>query len=176
VLQMLGHDIEDVALALRHLQRNLAGKSPDAALELSHSGLASVAADDGLQSFVCYVDLLFTKPGLSYLPGNQIPLGDVQFLLLAIAGEPDDFHSISQSRRNWAQLIRRRDEEDSRQVERQVDIVIPEREVLRGIEYLEKRRSRIASEVHPELVDFIQHHHRIIDRRAAQRLNDAAGH
>ena len=53
------------------------------------------------------------------------------------------------------------DEEHLRQVERQIEIVIAEVVVLLGIEHLEQRRLRIAAEIGADLVDLVDHHHRI---------------
>jgi hypothetical protein len=67
-------------------------------------------------------------------------------------------------------------EKDLRQIKRQIEIVIAERVVLLGIENLEQRRSRIATIVVTELVDLVQHQHRVIHPGAPDRLNDPAGH
>src|SRR6266699_1937471 len=88
----------------------------------------------------------------------------------------DYFHAVAQRWWNRAQLIRGADKESLRQVERQIEIVIRERVVLFGIENFEQRSRRIAAIVRAELVDFVEHHHRIVHAGAANRLNDAAGH
>ena len=64
-----------------------------------------------------------------------------------------------------------------RQIERQIQIVIDERVVLRRIEHLEHRRRRIAARTAARhLVDLVDHQHRILHRHAAQRLDDQPGH
>ena len=45
-----------------------------------------------------------------------------------------------------------------------------------GIEHLEQRRRRIAAEVVAELVDLVEHEHRVAGLGAAQALDDLAGH
>ena len=69
-----------------------------------------------------------------------------------------------------------RDEEHSRQVERHVEVVVAERVVLLGVEHLEQRRRRVAAEVAAELVDLVEHEHRVAGARAAAGPHDLAGH
>src|SRR4030095_14120559 len=57
-----------------------------------------------------------------------------------------------------------------------MQMVIPEREVLSGIENFQKRRSRIASEIHSQLIHLVQHHYRIVVACSTGRLNNSAGH
>src|SRR5207237_2712708 len=49
-----------------------------------------------------------------------------------------------------------------------------ERPVLLGVEHFEQRRRRIAPEVHPELVDLVEHEDRVLRPRASQPLDDLA--
>ena len=81
----------------------------------------------------------------------------------------------SSGRRNRVGDVGRRDEQHLRQIELDVEIVIPERVVLRRIEHLEQRRRRIAAPVGAELVDLVQHDHRVHRARVAQRAHEAAG-
>ena len=121
----------------------------------------------GLQSFIGEFDLLFGEPGRLQLLRNQIAPGDLLFLLLAVAGEPQDFHAIQQRLRNGIERIRRCDEQHLRQIERQVQIVIAERLVLLRIEHLEQCRGRIATEIAAQLVHFVEQQHRIHARPRA---------
>src|SRR5262249_39820954 len=52
---------------------------------------------------------------------------------------------------------------------------IHKHEVLLGIEHFEKRRTRVAAEVHRHLVDFIQHEDRVTGPGLLHHLNDLAG-
>jgi hypothetical protein len=56
-----------------------------------------------------------------------------------------------------------------------VEIVILERVVLFRIEHLEQRRTRVATEVRAELVDFVEQQHGISPRRLLHHLNDLTG-
>ena len=51
------------------------------------------------------------SPCSSSWRGTRYRLRDVQLLLLAVAGERDDFHPVEQRRMNRAELVRRRDEQ-----------------------------------------------------------------
>ena len=48
---------------------------------------------------------------------------------------------------------------------RDLEVVVGERVVLLGVEHLEQRRRGIAAEVVPELVDLVEHEHRVVRTR-----------
>ncbi len=54
--------------------------------------------------------------------------------------------------------------------------MIAKRVVLLRIKNLEQRRGWIAAIVVAEFVDFVEHQHRIVHARAANRLDNAARH
>ena len=62
----------------------------------------------------------------------------------------------------------------SREVELDVEVVVAERVVLRGVEDLEQRRARIAAPVGADLVDLVEHDHRVHRPSVAQRAHQAA--
>ena len=68
-----------------------------------------------------------------------------------------------------------RDEQHARQVDVDLEVVIAERVVLRRIEHFEQRRRRIALEAGADLVDLVEHEHRVHRAGLLQRLHDAAG-
>src|SRR5687767_461300 len=90
--------------------------------------------------------------------------------------KPDDFHAVAQRRRDWSKLVCRRNKENSRKIKRQIEIVIAESVVLLRVQDLKQGRCRIATIVVAELVDLVQHQHRIVHTRTADRLNDPARH
>ena len=81
---------------------------------------------------------------LGHLPRQQVLAGDVELLLLAVAGQLDDLHAVEQRRMNGAQLVRRGDEQHPRQIDRDLEVVVAERVVLRRVQHLEQRRGRVA--------------------------------
>ena len=70
--------------------------------------------------------------------------------------------------------VRRADEQHLRQIERHVEIVVAERVVLLRVQRLEQRRGRVAAEVAAQLVDLVEHDHRVVGFGAANALDDLA--
>ena len=102
-------------------------------------------------------------------------LGDLHLLLLGVPGDPDDLHAITQRRADRLGDVRGRDEQDLREVVRDLEVVVAELPVLLRIEDLEQRCGRIAAEVRAHLVDLVEHDHRVARARRAHRLDDPAG-
>ena len=95
---------------------------------------------------------------------------------MRVAGELDHLHAVEQRRRHRVELVRGGDEEDVREVERQVQVVVAEGRVLLGVEHLEHRARRVAAEVRAHLVDLVDHQHRVVRAGVAHRADDRAGH
>src|SRR3989442_4190281 len=110
------------------------------------------------------------------LTRNEIAARDVQLLLLAIPGQGNDLRAIEKRRVNRAELIGGRDEQHARQVDVDLEVMIAKRVVLRWIEHLQQPRGRIALKPGADLVDLVQHEHRIHHPGLLERLHDAAGH
>jgi hypothetical protein len=108
------------------------------------------------------------------LAAHQVAARDLDLLLLGVAGELDDLHAVAQRPGDRVELVRGRDEQHLRQVERHAEVVVAERRVLLGIEHLEQRRGRIALDAAAELVDLVEHQHRVARAGLAQRLDDVA--
>src|SRR5207302_758152 len=99
-------------------------------------------------------------------------LGNADLLPLRVAGDADDLHAVAQ---RWADRLRDvggRDEEHLRQVVRHLEVVVAELAVLLGIQNLEQRGRRIAAEVGADLVDLVEHDHRVARAGGAHRLDD----
>ena len=108
------------------------------------------------------------------LARHQVALGDLELLLLGVARELDHLHPVAQRRRDRVELVRGGDEQDLRQVERQVEVVVAEAGVLLGVEHLEHRAGRVAAEVGAHLVDLVDHQHRVVGAGVAHRADDRA--
>ena len=76
--------------------------------------------------------------------------------------------------RHRLELVRRADEEDVREVERQVQVVVAEGRVLLRVEHLQHRARRVAAEVGAHLVDLVDHQHRVARAGVAHRADDRA--
>ena len=115
-------------------------------------------------------------PVLVELLRDQVAPRDLHLLFVGVAAEVQDLHAIAKRGRNGIRLVRGRDEHHVREIERQVHVVIAERVVLLRIEDLEKRRRRIAAEVLSELVELVDHEHRVVRPRLLQTLDHAPWH
>jgi hypothetical protein len=98
----------------------------------------------------------------------------VHLLLFAVALQGNDLHPILKRRRNRIQHVGGTDEEHLRQVERNIQVVVPECVVLLRIERLEQRRRRVATEIPSQFVHFIEHDHGVVGFRPANALDDLA--
>ena len=107
------------------------------------------------------------------LLGDEELAGDHHLFIAGVAGDFQDLQSVPQRRRDRVQDVGGGDKHDLGQVERHFQIVIAEGVVLLGVQHLEQRRAWIAPEVMPELVDLVEHEHRIVGARALHALNDA---
>ena len=107
--------------------------------------------------------------------GREEPPGDLDLLLLGVAGELEHFHAVAERLRDRVQHVGRADEHHVRQVVLDVEVVIQERVVLFGVEHFEQRRRRVAAEVHRHLVDFVEQEHRVHRAGLLHHLDDLAG-
>ena len=158
------------------LARPFAGHPPDGAFEFAHTRFPRVAADDAGKPGVVEGESVLLQPGVVALARNEVAPRDFQLLEFAVAGELQHLHAIQQRARDAFQRVGGGDEERFGEIERQIQVVVAELLVLRWVQNLHQRRGRIAPEVSPELVDFVQHQHGIAHPGAAHRLQDAAGH
>ena len=143
-------------------------------LQLAHAGLARVVAHDVAHRVLGKLDLLRRDAVFLDLARNQVAEGDVHLLLFAVALQRDDLHAVEQRRRHRVEHVGRADEQHLRQIERHVEVVVAERVVLLRVQRLEQRRGRIAAEVAAQLVDLVEHDHRVVGFGAANALDDLA--
>ncbi len=147
----------------------------DLALEIAQPGLAGVLAGDLEDPRVGDLELQLLEPVLAQHLRDQVALGDLELLEIGVAREPDHLHAVAQRRRHRVEVVGGGDEQHLRQIERHVEVVVHERVVLRRIEHLEQRRRRIAVEIHGQLVDLVQHEHRVPGAGAADPADDVPG-
>src|SRR6516164_4776734 len=100
---------------------------------------------------------------------------DLHFLVLGIASDADDLHAVHQRRRD-IERVRRGDEHHAGEIVVDLEVVVVERVVLLGVEHLEQRRRRIATEVRTYLVDLVEQEQWIRGLGLAHQLDDFAGH
>src|SRR4029077_9907804 len=63
----------------------------------------------------------------------------------------------------------------AREIDVDLEVMIAERVVLRGVEHLEQRRGGVALIADADLVDFVENETRIHGAGLLERLNDASG-
>ena len=120
-------------------------------------------------------DLLGVQPVVLELTRDDVAARDMELVLLGVAGQPDDLHAVAEGWGHGVQDVGGRDEEDLRQVEGEIDVVVREGVVLRWIQHLEQCRSGVAPQILPQLVDLIEHEHGIPSADLLQRLDDPPG-
>ena len=156
--------------------RHLAGQPADLALELPHARLARVAGDRRGERLVGHHELAVREPRLGELPREQEAAGDLELLLLGVAGELHDLHAVEERPRDVLDEVGGRDEQHLGEVERHAEVVVGEGVVLRRVEHLEQRRRRVALVRDAELVHLVEEEDGVRRAGLLHPLDDAARH
>src|SRR4029077_8770193 len=88
----------------------------------------------------------------------------------------DYFHPVPQRRGHGIHVVRRRDKNHLRQVERHVEIMIHECMVLPWVEDFEQGAGGIPAEIGANLVDLVEHQHGVPRAGTAKLLDEPARH
>ena len=150
-----------VSVARCDLGRDLAQHLAELALELAHAGLTGVVGDDAAQRGVGHDDLAGAQAVAADLAVEEVVAGDGDLLVLGVAVEPDDLHAVEQRPGDRVEHVGGRDEQHVGQVEVDLEVVVAEGVVLRGVEHLEQRRARVAAPVGADLVDLVEQEDRV---------------
>src|SRR5690606_30801600 len=102
--------------------------------------------------------------------------GDLKFLVRSVAGKDDHLHTVAQGGLDGVEHICRRHEHHVREVEWNTEIIVPESEILFGVEHFEESRAWVAAKIRADLVDLIEHNERVVGSCLLDRLNDASRH
>ena len=145
-------------------------------LQTTHTGFARVPRNHQSQHFLRDHKLPLVQTMLFHLLGQQMVQRDLPLFLLGVGGQLDDFHTIQQRTRHGGQIVRCGQEQHIRQVERQLDIMIAERNILLGVQHLQHRRRRVAPKIVAHFVNLVEQKQRIGCARAAQCIHDASRH
>ena len=92
-------------------------------------------------------------------------LCDLELLHVGVAREVDRLHAVLERRRDRVGDVGGGDEEHSREVVLDVQVVVHEGVVLLGVEDLEQRGRRVAAEVRAQLVHLVEEEDRVDGRR-----------
>ena len=96
----------------------------DLLLEPANSRLPGIAVDDPSQGSPGDSNLFSSETMGLEGAWNQVPAGNLQLLFQDVAGESDDFHAVKKGQRDRIHLVGRRDEENIRQIEGYIQIVV----------------------------------------------------
>ena len=142
----------------------------------AHTALLGVIGDDESDHVIGEFDLVRADADCLKCLGQQMPLGDLQFVCCCIALELDDLHPVEQGLGNGLQRICCADEKDVGQIIGRVHVVVGESAVLFGIKYFEQSAGRVPVVGDGELVDLVEHHDRVGDAALLNAVHDPAGH
>jgi len=92
----VGADLQRRDAALGDAYRRPPADRGDLPLERAHAGLARVVADDRRKRTVADRKLPLLQAVVHDLAGEQIAPGNLELLLVRIAGQFDDFHAVAQ--------------------------------------------------------------------------------
>ena len=154
----------------------LAAEGADGSFKVTDACFSGVSCDDFLQERRSEADVSVLQAVSLFLSRHEVFLRDFQLLFFRVASEFDQFHTIEQGSRDGGDAVGRREEENLREIEGNVDVVIVESFVLFRIECFKQCRSRITAEIRADLVDFVQQHQRVVDADFADGFNEAAWH
>jgi hypothetical protein len=115
------------------------------------------------------------QPVAVALARPQVALGDRELLLGGVAVEGDHLHAVEQRPGDRVGDVGGGDEHHLREVELDVEVVVAEGVVLRGVEDLEQRRGGISAPVRADLVDLVEQDHRVHRARVPERPDQPAG-
>ena len=164
------------AVRLHLAHGDLAQDLAQAFLQVPHAGLAGVAFDDAPECRIRDADAARGHAGVAQDAWPEVVLRDPDLLFGDVAGQMDDLHPIQQRRRDGVELVGRADEEHPREIHAHVEIVVQEFAVLLGIERLEQGGGGIAQIGGPDLVDLVEHDHRVGHAGFLERLDEFARH
>src|SRR5690606_22350986 len=165
-----------VGCSFRDACNDFARRPPDLAFEGTNTSLAGVIAHDCKQRVLSEFDLFRAQAVLPNLAPNQIALGNLHLFLLGVTAQLDNLHTVPQRPRTRFQFVGSGNEQHFPQINRHVQIVIAELMILFRVKHFEQGTGRVAPEVSSQLVDFVQHNHRVDGLDTAQGLDETARH
>ncbi len=167
-------DPHALGAGLRDPHGDVPAHSADQPFQIAHTRFARVVADHHPDRVLGDLAPFGGKPIRVELALEQIAPGDFQLLVLGVAGELNHLHAVAHRAGNGVEHVGGGDEHHPRQVESDAEIIVAERRILLGVQHFEQRRGRIALKARAELVDLVEHHHRVARSRLADRLDDVA--
>ena len=121
------------------------------------------------------LDLVLAERRPLALPRHQEVPRDRDLVVLGVAVEGHQLHPVQQRAGDLLDHVGGGDEEHVGQVQVELEVVVAEGVVLRGVEHLEQRGRRVAAVVGADLVDLVEEHHRVHRPGLLDRADDPAG-
>src|SRR5262249_21332132 len=106
--------------------RNLSADACYLAFELSQTSFVSVLKNNSLERGAADGQMAKRYSMRFHLFWNNMPAGDFNLLFFSVAGQPDDFHTILQSRMHRVEHVGGRHKHHVRQIKRHTEIVVTE--------------------------------------------------
>ena len=103
-----------------------AAEGSDLAFELADAGLAGVIMNHPPYRRIGDARVLARQSMLLELTGNQVALGDLELFGFSVTGQLNDLEPVPQGRVDGIQPVGRGEEQDPREVERQIQVMIGE--------------------------------------------------
>ena len=167
---------DSLAIAGDQPHIRLPAEGAQLALQLADAALPRVIPDHGPDSSLADPELAARQAALRHLLGQQVPQGDLQLFLVGIAGEPDELHPVQQRGGNGLRGVGGGDEQHPGEVHRDLQIMVPEGNVLLPVQHLQQGGGRVAPVVIAQLVDLVQQQQGIHGPAAGDGLDDPARH
>ena len=161
---------------LQDLPGRLPADVPYFSLKLANAGLLCVIPGHLPDSAPADGKLILFQAVPADLLGYQMLHGDVELLVLCVAGHLNDFHAVQQRPRDSLQSVGRGHEKHFREIQRHFQIVVPEPVILLAVQHLQKGGEGISLVVVAHLVDLVQQHEGILHPGAADARRDAPRH
>ena len=144
--------------------------------QLAHPSLACVATNKRRKHIIRDAQHGFFQPVLFHLFGQQMPFGNLPLFIFKIARHLYDLHAVKERPRNRIRAVCSGDEHHLGKIVRHGQEVVLEGVVLRAVQHLEHRRSRIAPHIARELINLIKQQHRVHRTCLSHGLDNPAGH
>ena len=145
-----------------HLQHGkFAEHLGDHLLQLTHAGFACITICEIYEGFRLEGYLVLSESIAFQLFREKMPGCDLNLLCSDVAGNGDYLHSVEKRSGDSLKRIGRSDKENIAQVVVDIQIIVVETGVLFRIKHLQQRGRRISLEILSDLINLIEHHHRI---------------
>ena len=143
---------------------------------MPHPGLPGIGLGDEIQGCPVEFHLGLLQAVLCQCLGNQVLLGNLHLLLVNVAGEGDDLRPVQQGIRDGVQGVGGEDEEDVGHVKGQVQVIVPEGDVLLRVQHLQQGTGRVPLMAHAHLVHLVNEEDGTGTLDYLQSLYNLAGH